>query len=87
MKGSWYNGIYDIDAELNNLKESYNKQCTGDNYAKKNIIRKGETKEDIARIRRRRNKEVEKYYELMGYQKFANVFEKNWDIKFKSRFK
>ena len=75
LKGSWYDGIYNINTELDNLKESYNKQCTGDNYSKKNIIRPGETKEDMVRIKRRRNKEIEKYYELMGYQKFANVFE------------
>ena len=75
LKGSWYDGIYNINTELDNLKESYNKQCTGDNYSKKNIIRSGETKEDIVRIKRRRNKEIEKYYELMGYQKFANDFE------------
>jgi hypothetical protein len=65
---SWRDQIFNIEKEITNPNKNINVQCTGDAF--KNEI--GTLGSDQAENRRKVNKVIHKYYEFMGYRKFAN---------------
>ena len=70
---SWYDEIFNIKKELDNPRNNFNKQCTGDSYTKLNIINPNK-KANYSKIKRKRDKIIRKKYTITGYQSFANTF-------------
>jgi len=79
LRESWYDEIFNIKKELKSLKSSYNKQCTGDTYNKFKFIKNGSAK-GYNKIKRRRDKLINKYYTILGYQTFVNEFDRSLDV-------
>lgn len=77
LRESWYDEIYNIKKELKNLKSSFNKQCTGETYNKFKLIKHGS--KNYTKIKRRRDKLINKYYAITGYQTFVNEFDRAFD--------
>ena len=76
---SWYDEIFNIKKELDNPRNNFNKQCTGDSYTKLNIINPNKLL-NYSKIKRKRDKIIKKKYTITGYQSFANTFLTNLKI-------
>ena len=71
---SWYNEIFNIKKQIKNSTNNYNQQCTGNTYTKLKIVNVNR-KSNYNRIKKRRNKIINQYYHITGYQTFVNKFD------------
>ena len=70
LKESWFDEIFNIKKEITHSNTNYNKQCTGETY---NFIMNKESA-NYNRIKRRRDKIIQKYYYVDGYRAFSGKF-------------
>ena len=69
---SWKNQIFNLKKDLKNTNKNINVQCTGDTFKKEMGFYDEMTLDSKIR---KVNKVINKYYEFMGYRRFANKVE------------
>ena len=79
---SWKNQIFNLKKDLKNTNKNINVQCTGDTFKKEMDFYDEMTLDSKLR---KVNKVINKYYEFMGYRKFANKVEKEINEIIKGR--
>jgi len=79
---SWKNQIFNLKKDIKNTNKNINVQCTGDIFKKEMDFYDEMTFESKVR---KVNKVINKYYEFMGYRKFANKVDKEINEIIKGR--
>jgi hypothetical protein len=79
---SWKNQIFNLKKDLKNTNKNINVQCTGDTFKKEMDFYDEMTLDSKIR---KVNKVINKYYEFMGYRKFANTVDKEINEIIKGR--
>lgn len=79
---SWKNQIFNLKKDLKNTNKNINVQCTGDTFKKEMDFYDEMTLDSKIR---KVNKVINKYYEFMGYRKFANKVDKEINEMIKGR--
>jgi hypothetical protein len=79
---SWKNQIFNLKKDLKNTNKNINVQCTGDTFKKEMDFYEEMTYDSKIR---KVNKVINKYYEFMGYRKFANKVDKEINEIIKGR--
>jgi hypothetical protein len=85
LRETWRNEIFNITKEINKYKKNIrsNVQCTGDRYTKeiqydwKQVVnlKPKELEETYKKLRKKVNKIINQYYEILGYQMLVNKIE------------